>query len=48
MLGVSIGFSTLDIQEENEPAKGLGIGSGSWCVVSSFIALLLQDGFLED
>lgn len=39
MLGVGIGFSTLDIQEERNPAKGLGIGSGIWYVISSLIAL---------
>ncbi len=41
MLGVGIGFSTLDIQEESNPAKGLGIGSGIWYVVSSLIALFV-------
>ena len=41
MLGVGIGFSTLDIQEEGNPAKGLGIGSGIWYVVSSLIALFV-------
>lgn len=41
MLGVGIGFSTLDIQEERYPARGLGMGAAIWYVVSSLIALFL-------
>ena len=41
MLGLGIGFSSLDIQEERNPAKGLGLGSGIWYIVSSLIALFI-------
>lgn len=39
LLGVGIGFGSLDIQEEQNPAKGLGIGAGIWYLLSSLIAL---------
>lgn len=39
MLGVGIGLSTLDIQEENNPAKGLGVASIVWYIVTGLIAL---------
>ena len=39
MLGLGIGFSAIDIQEERNPAEGLGIASAIWYVLSSLIAL---------
>jgi len=41
MLVVDIGFYTPDIQEKNEPAKGLGISSLIWCVMRGLIALFV-------
>ena len=41
MLGLGIGFSSLDIQEERNPASGLGIGSAVWYIVSSLVALFV-------
>jgi hypothetical protein len=41
LLGLGIGFSSLDIQEERNPASGLGIGSGIWYIVSSLVALFV-------
>jgi hypothetical protein len=39
LLGLGIGFGSLDIQEEQNPAKGLGTGAGIWYLLSSLIAL---------
>lgn len=39
MLGIGIGLSTLDIQEESNPAQGIGIGAIIWYLVSGLIAL---------
>lgn len=39
LLGIGIGLSTIDPMTENNPAQGLGIGTGIWYVVSSLIAL---------
>ena len=39
MLGLGIGFSAIDIADERNPAKGMGIASGIWYVLSSIIAL---------
>jgi ElaB/YqjD/DUF883 family membrane-anchored ribosome-binding protein len=39
LLGIGIGFGSLDIREENNPAQGLGIGAGIWYFLSSLIAL---------
>ena len=41
MLGLGIGFSAIDIQDERNPAKGLGMASAIWYVVSSLIALFI-------
>ena len=41
LLGLGVGFSSLDIQEERNPASGLGIGSGIWYIISSLIALFV-------
>lgn len=39
MLGIGIGLSTLDVQEESNPAQGIGIGAIIWYTVSGLIAL---------
>ncbi len=39
MLGLGIGFSAIDIEDERDPAKGLGIASAIWYVLSSIAAL---------
>lgn len=41
LLGLGIGFGSLDIQEEQNPAKGLGTGAGIWYLLSSLIALFI-------
>ena len=41
LLGLGIGFGSLDIQEEQNPAKGLGTGAGIWYLLSSLIALFV-------
>lgn len=38
-LGLGIGFSSLDFEQERTPASGLGIGAGIWYFISSIIAL---------
>lgn len=39
LLGISIGASTINPLEESNPAKGLGIGSALWLVVSGAVSL---------
>ena len=41
MLGLGIGFSAIDIAEERNPAKGLGMASAIWYLISSLAALFV-------
>jgi phosphotransferase system glucose/maltose/N-acetylglucosamine-specific IIC component len=46
-LGLGVGLGSLDIQQEQNPASGLGIGAGIWYLVSSLIALFAA-GWIAD
>jgi hypothetical protein len=39
MLGFAIGFATIDPVSEQNPLRGLGLGSAIWWIISSIIAL---------
>lgn len=39
LLGIGIGLSTIDPKTEADPAKGLGMGSAIWYILTSLIAL---------
>ncbi|MBL7857438.1 MAG: hypothetical protein JNM57_07095 [Cyclobacteriaceae bacterium] len=39
MFGVGLGLSTIDVQAENNPAQGIGLGAIIWYIVSGLIAL---------
>ncbi len=41
LLGLGVGFGSLDTVEEQNPAAGLGIGSAIWYIVSSLLSLYL-------
>jgi hypothetical protein len=39
LLGAAIGFSTINPMEQQNPAQGLGLGSGIWLLVSALVSI---------
>ena len=41
LLGLGIGFGTIDVAEEQNPTAGLSIGSAIWYIITSLVSLFL-------